>query len=157
MNNVRIRFQHPFKTETEEISYINSEQTIKTFLAINWEQLNTDIYEKHDDVIHDYYFFEISYVDHSTLEHSLNLSGLYTHGEKLRLNGPQFYITYVRPVEKTSRGFLGLGKMKTKMVSAALEMEDCSINLVLACLKAFLNNDTGFLENNIENNATSGF
>jgi len=151
MNNVTIKFQNPFEAHLSIINFINKEQTIKAFEAINWEQLNLDIYEKHDDVIHDYYFFEVSYIDPATFEHAINLSGLYTHGENLDRNGPQFYLRYRRPKEQTSRGFLGLGALKTKTISATLEMDDCNKPFALECLKAFLNHNTTFLENEIVN------
>ncbi|MCZ4243255.1 hypothetical protein [Pedobacter punctiformis] len=157
MNNITIKFQNPFEENIRVINYINEEQTIKSFLAINWEQLDIDSYEKHDDVIHDYYFFDIEFTDNLNFKHSLNISGLYTYGEVLMAHGPQFYIRYIRPVEKTSRGFLGLGAPKTKTVLSELEMEECDKLFVIGCLEAFLNRDTVFLEKTIVNNTTSRF
>lgn len=157
MQNVVIKFQNPFNEFEESIVYINNEQTIQSFIAINWEQLNTDIYEKHDDVIHDYYFFEVSYTDFANHKNILNIGGAYTHGENLELNGVQFDVRYTRPIEKTSKGFFGLGASKTKTVSNEVWMDECNKPFVVKCLKAFLNQDTLFLETEIINSGLSRF
>ncbi|UIR55049.1 hypothetical protein LZQ00_12245 [Sphingobacterium sp. SRCM116780] len=152
-----ITFQNPFEENIRSINYINKEQTIKSFLDINWEQLNIDSYEKHDEAIQDYYFFDIEFTDSLNFKHCLNISGQYTYGNTLINDGPHFYVRYIRPIEKTSRGFLGLGASKTKTVLRELEMEECNKPFVIDCLTAFLNQDTVFLENNIINNITSSF
>lgn len=157
MQNVLIKFQNPFNEFEESIIYRNEEQTVQSFLDINWEQLNIDIYERHDDVIHDYYFFEVSYTDFSNQQNILNIGGAYTHGENLELNGVQFDVRYTRPIEKTSKGFLGLGTSKTKTVSSEIWMEECSKPFVVKCLKAFLDQDNAFLETEIINNGASSF
>jgi len=157
MQNVAIKFQNPFNEFEESIIYSNEEQVTQSFLDINWEKLNTDIYEKHDDVIHDYYFFEVSYTDFSNHKNTLNIGGAYTHGETLELNGVQFDVRYTRPVEKTSKGFFGLGASTTKTVSSEIWMEECSKPFVVKCLQAFLNRDTAFLEDEIINNGVSSF
>lgn len=145
MQNFIIRFQHPFEDSERSIRYYNKEQTLKSFLDINWAQLNIDIFEKHDDAVHDYYYFDISYLDGLNLKHSLNISGMYTNaGEELL-----FAINYSRPVEKSSRGFMGLGAPKIKIVLESLEMVEADFSLVKECLNAFLNEDKLFLETNV--------
>jgi len=157
MQNVVIKFQNPFNKLEESIIYSNEAQTIQSFLDINWEQLNIDIYEKHSDVIHDYYFFEVSYTEFSNHRNILNIGGAYTHGKNLEINGVQFDVRYTRPVEKTSKGFFGLGASKTKTVSSEIWMEECNKPFVVKCLKAFLNRDKAFLESKIINNGVSSF
>ena len=157
MQNVKIIFQNPFEARERDVNFINKEQTIKDFLLINWEQLNIDIYERHDDVIHDYYFFDISYIDNSNLKHALNISGTYTFGDALIKEGPQFQISYSRLIEKTKRSFLGFGASKTVTILSALEMEECNKSFAIDCLRAFINGDTIYLEKNIINNIKHTF
>ncbi|WP_316764184.1 hypothetical protein [Pedobacter aquatilis] len=157
MQNVVIKFQNPFNEFEQSIIYSNKEQALKAFLDVNWEQLNIDIYEKHDDVMHDYYFFELSYTDFSNQKNILNIGGAYTHGENLELNGVQFDVRYTRPIEKTSKGFFGLGESTTKTVSSEIWMEECNKPFVVKCLKAFLGQDALFLETEIINNGVSSF
>lgn len=116
MTNFTLRFQHPFEEQLREINYVNNSQTIQTFKAIDWRQLTIDVYEKHDVLINDYYFFDVSFSDFSSYKHSLNISGMYTYGESLTKIGPQFQLCYTRPVEKITKGFFGLGAAKTKTV-----------------------------------------
>ncbi|WP_231458527.1 MULTISPECIES: hypothetical protein [unclassified Pedobacter] len=157
MQSKVIKFQHPFRELEETISYSSPAQTVQSFLEINWEQLNIDIYEKHDEVIHDYYFFEVSYMDLSNHKHTLNIGGAYTHGKNLEINGPQFDVRYSRPIEKTNRGFLGLGALKTKTMIDEMWMEECNKSFVVKCLEAFLKHDKQFLESEIINNGVSSF
>lgn len=69
MTNFTLRFQHPFEEQLREINYVNKSQTIQTFKAIDWRQLTIDVYEKHDVLINDYYFFDVAFSDFSSYKH----------------------------------------------------------------------------------------
>ena len=150
MREMTIKFQHPFREKEEELTYINDQKTIESFSDIDWEKLNIDSFENHGDVIHDFYFFEVTYQDNSSLEHTMNIGGAYTYGEDLAKNGPRFNVMYIRPVQRTSKGFLGLGTERTKTIVENVDLPDCTKKTAIECLKAFIDDDQIFLKN-IEN------
>lgn len=146
MNKITVKFQHPFREQEEELTCIDNRDIIDSFLNIDWKQLTIDIFEKHDDILHDFYFFEVSYLDDLSFENRLNISGVYTYGEQLNREGPSFDIFYQRPVERTSRGFLGMQPPRTKTVVDSIKMVECTKQDVIDSLQAFLDNDQAFLQ-----------
>lgn len=146
MKKMTVKFQDPFLQQAEERIDVDHKQILDYFSEIDWERLNLDSYEKHDDVIHDFYYFEVSYKDDSAFEHALNISGAYTYGEDLTKNGPRFYINYHRPVEQITKGFLGLGAERKKTVIDNVEIEECTKKFAVDCLQAFINEDKTYLK-----------
>ena len=146
MNKMTIKFQHPFRQDEEELICLDNKKIIESFLNIDWEQLNIDSFEKHDDELHAFYYFEVSYQDDLSFENILNISGAYTYGTELAKFGPQFHIRYHRPVERTSRGFLGMQSPRTKTVVEVIELDQCTKQAAIEALQAFIDNDQLFLK-----------
>ncbi|HJY11715.1 MAG TPA: hypothetical protein VJ304_02950 [Flavobacterium sp.] len=149
MKQFKISFQNPFDQNITNISYMNQEETVKSFLAIDWAKLNLECFNKEEEVLNNFYFFDIETTNNQGSKSNLTIAGQYTYGEQLEKSGPLFDVIYERPTEKKSRGFLGLGAEKTKIVSTPNHLPDCDQAFVIKCIMAFVTDDLRFLENEI--------
>jgi hypothetical protein len=146
MAKFETKFQDPFKREIQDFGLLDFDQVIDKFKTIDWVKLNNDTYEKHDDVVEDFYFFEITFLDDVKNKNILNLSGQYISSDELKVSGTLFTIEYFTYFEKIGKGIFGLGKERTEWKEKQVHMEDCNINFAIQCLTAFMNNDQIFLK-----------
>lgn len=149
MKQFKISFQNPFDRDITQISYINQEGTVKSFLAIDWAKLNLECFDREDEVLNNFYFFDIETTNDQGSKSNLTIAGQYIYGEQLETSGPLFDVIYERPTEKKSKGFLGLGAEKTKIVSTPNHLPDCDQTFVIKCIEAFITTDLEFLEKEI--------
>ena len=146
MKQFKITYQNPFEQEPKNIRFFNQEETINSFLAIDWAKLNLECFDKEEEVLHNFYFFDIEATDDHEGKSNLTIAGQYTYGEQLEQSGPLFDVIFERQKEETSRGFLGLGAEKTKMVSSTNHLPDSDQKMATKCIAAFLNEELEFLE-----------
>lgn len=65
-----VALQDPFEQQEQIINSLSGDEAGRLFAQVNWEQLETAVYERLDDVVHHLYFYEISqdaYGDKRTL------------------------------------------------------------------------------------------
>lgn len=144
MKQIKISFQNPFEQDITQIQYINQDETVKSFLTIDWTKLNLDCFDKEEEVLNNFYFFDIETTNDQGSKSNLTIAGQYTYGETLEKSGPLFDVIYERPTEKKSIGFLGLGAEKTKIVSTPNHLPDCDKAFVIKCIQAFLMRKSSF-------------
>lgn len=149
MKQFKITYQNPFEQEPKNITYFNQEETINSFMAIDWAKLNLECFDKEDKVINNFYFFDIAAMEEQVAIANLTIAGQYTYGEQLEQLGPLFDVIYERQKEEKSRGFLGLGAERTKIVPSTNHLPDSDQKTVVKCIAAFLNDDLDFLETEI--------
>ena len=149
MKQFKITYQNPFEQDAKNIVFYNQEETINSYLAIDWTRLNLESFEREGEVLHNFYFFDIAVVEDHVTTSNLTIAGQYTSGEQLAQMGPLFDVIYERQQEKKTHGFLGLGAESTKMVFSTTHLPDSEQNFVTKCISAFLNDDLEFLENEI--------
>ncbi len=149
MKQFKITFQNPFDQDVTNITYIDQEETVKSFLAIDWTKLNLECFDREDKVLNNFYFFDMETTNNQGAKSNLTVAGQYTYGEQLENSGPLFDIIYERPKEETSRGFLGLGVERIKIVSTPNHLPDCDQTFATKCIMAFITDELGFLEKNI--------
>lgn len=145
----KITFQGPFDVEVTNINYIGKTETINSFLAIDWEKYNLECFERQSEVLNYFYFFSVEKSDVLNGKSSLTVCGEYTYGDALTKFGVLFDVIYERLHEKTSRGFFGLGKEKTKMVEKTTHKEKRDKSTVVQYIEAFLDLQTQFLAEEI--------
>jgi hypothetical protein len=145
-------FQHPFERKPQNLGPLEPEQVLAKFQSIAWESFVIDTFEKQDEVLEHFYFFEICDQGTPTDRPSLCLSGQYSGEHELQHDGPQFTIRYCVHREVTSSGFLGFGAGKTRTKEFQKNMQDCNKTFALQALSAFMRNDTRFLDEEILDN-----
>lgn len=157
MNQFKITFQNPFAQDVTHINYIDQKETVKSFLAIDWEKLNLDVFEREDEVLNDFYFFSIDCLDSKNGKSCLTITGQYAYGDTLTNSGIQFDAIYERTIAKTSRSFFGLGTEKTKMVETITHKDQRNKEFVVKCLEEFLSRQIQFLEQELNEQMPSNF
>lgn len=157
MKEFKITYQNPFAQDLKNISFYSQEETITSFLAIDWAKLNLECFEREGEVVHNFYFFDITAMEGQVATSSLTIPGQYTHGEQLERSGPLFDVIYQRQEEKKTRGFLGLGAEKTKLVAVTTHLPDSDQNFVTKCISAFLNDELEFLKNEVNHDMNHTF
>ena len=157
MKQPKISFQNPFDQDITRINYIDKEETLKSFLAIDWAKLNIECFDREDEVLNNFYFFDIEKINDQDSKSNITIAGQYTYGEQLEKSGPLFDVIYERPTEKKVKGFFGLGAEKLKIVSTANHLPDCDQTFVIRCINAFLDDNKQFLESEINHAIPSSF
>lgn len=154
MQQFKTCFQHPFEENPRQLGMLNADAVMQHYKDVDWHQVLLDCVDKPDDVLNEFYFFEASMQGKPVQEALLNISGEYDSGKNLEKNGPRLTVRYQWSAEKTSRGFLGMGSPKTKIVQQDKTMEACTIYFAAQCLDAFLQNDSDFLNKKIVDNSS---
>ncbi|WP_118976682.1 hypothetical protein [Taibaiella koreensis] len=143
MNRFSLSFCDPFLPDIVHYGEKEPALVIPLYHTIPWLALNEAIYSRHDDVLHDFWFFEISYQDAGGLTHTLNISPEYVTGaqspEALR-----FTLRYIRP--RMRKRLFGGEKLDKAFLS---EREDAGELDVIACIAAFMDKDEAFLDHYI--------
>lgn len=143
MTTFHISFCDPFRKEVIDCGQKERLEVIPFYNSIPWVQLNEEIYTRHDDVIHDFYFIEVSYTDASGNKHTLNISPEFVTGSQLGLEAMRFTIRHIRP--RMRKRFLGLGGEKLDPASMS-EWDDNDNRAVTSCLIAFMEGDEEYLQ-----------
>ncbi len=137
-----VSFQHPLESGEQHWPALTGKAAIAHFTETDWVALNAAVYQQQDNVMADFYFYELRYEDNTwQQEFCLNISGQYTYGKELEEKGPLFTIRYFYPVEATVKRFFGLGASRTEVQQKELMREDCDLALVQKCLDAFTRTD----------------
>lgn len=153
MKKYTTTFQHPFEENEIKKENLSKEDVLNQFKEINWLQLDIDSYEKHDNVIHDYYYFEVEYFDLMNDVYLLNIAGQYTIRPK-SINDLKFWLHFDRPKLVVKKKLFGLLGSEEVMQTVSTEMEDRSYEFTLKCLHEFANQNFSFLEQNMFNYTT---
>jgi hypothetical protein len=151
-------FQDPFGKDNFSNVQQSDDAALKGFDAIDWAGLNQATHEKHQDVLEDFYFYEVRDAQHgdsSAPLHAINISGESTYGDQLKTSGALLTLRYIRPVETLSKGFFGFGAGKMKIDSLETVMEGCDIAFSRLCLEAFVRADKTFLAASVIDNCRS--
>lgn len=143
-------FQHPFKENELKTEKLTKVDVLQQFYNIDWLQLNIDSYEKHDETIHDFYFFEVKYYNITNDEILLNIFSDYTTNS-ISNQDLRFWLNFKRPklvVKKKLFGLLGTEEIIEPVLT---EMENQDYQFAITCLTEFLNLNINFLEQNMRN------
>ena len=79
MKQFKITFQNPFDKNVTNITYIDQEETVKSFLAIDWAKLNLECFDREDEVLNNFYFFDVETTDDQGPKSNLTIAGQYTY------------------------------------------------------------------------------
>lgn len=148
-------FQDPFARDSYSRLQLSKDAALQGFDGVDWRDLNQASHERHQDVLEDFYFYEVRHAqqgDASDSVHGLNISGEYTYGNVLTARGALLTLRYFRPVETMSKGFFGFGAGKIKISSVETVMEGCDIAFSRLCLQAFVQSDQAFLTESLRDN-----
>ena len=99
MKQFKITYQNPFEQNAKNITFYNQEETISSFLAIDWTRLNLECFEREVEVIHNFYFFDITAMKDQVATSSVTIAAQYTSGEQLAQTAPLFDVIYERQIE----------------------------------------------------------
>lgn len=145
MNNFQVSFCNPFQPGITGYGEKSRMEVIPVYHTIPWLQLNEEIYTRHDEVVNDFWFLEISYETPDGLKHTLNISPEYVTGSGLRREDLRFSLRYIRP--KMRKRLFGGEKLDKDHMTTR---EECHEEQVLNCLIAFMDGDTALLERYLE-------
>jgi len=145
MNNFQVSFCDPFQSGITGYGEKSRIEVIPLYHTIPWLQLNEAIYTRHDEVVNDFWFLEVSYQDLDGLKHTLNLSPEYVTGSGLGREDLRFTLRYIRP--RMRKRLFGGEKLDKHYMT---EREDNNEEQTLNCLISFMDLDVVFLERYLE-------
>jgi hypothetical protein len=145
-----VEFQHPFEEDERTYDSISNNEVIEIFKNIDWAQINHDVYAKHDDIIHDYYYFTIYYYPEAQIEYMFDIGPEFTFGNDLKENGLKFEISLDRESKKMKKVLFGLLGEKEVIVNENITMQNQNLEFAVKCMYAFISLDFDFLDKNMK-------
>ena len=145
-----VEFQHPFEEDERTYDSISNNEVIEIFKNIDWAQLNHDVYAKHDDIIHDFYYFSIKYYPTEKLEYTFDIYPIYTYGKDIANTELKFEITLCKEFLAMKKVLFGLLGEKEKIDVDITTMEEQNLEFTVKCMYAFISLDFDFLDKNMK-------
>lgn len=138
----QVSIQSPFKYKPDGYNNCDAEKAMELFNTIDWVQLYNTIMASGDCPENPYYYYEVKRKNSLGEEEMLCISCMV---------GTNVCVGYFRPKQIQKRSFF-----KTREVldpKFQTQMDNVEITFATGCLEAFLRGNSGYLENNIHDQA----
>lgn len=135
--NYTITVQHPFETQERMTRTSDAAAALQIFEAINWQALDKELYDRQDEVIHYFHFYEIQ-SEFNNEKRTLTISPDFSEDHNNAEDGMLFMVRYEYPHPDKTGTYLDY---KIQQIEYAFARK---------CLEAFIKEDRLFFAEHFE-------
>lgn len=137
MTNYTITIQHPFEKQARITPSADAATASQLFTAIDWQALDKELYDRQEEVVHYFYFYEIR-SEVNNKKRTLTISPDLSEEHKRVADGLLFMVRYEYPHPEKSGAYLDY------------KLEQCTYAFARQCLDAFVKEDLSFFATHFE-------